>query len=116
MSNAIILLKNQHNKQLVIVVDNLNNIDNLRAGQQINIQNSNNQSVVVNIRRIDGRSTIVQIVNDDDMRYFNENERITFNPPPAEGFKSKKRSKSKSKKVSKSKSKKRSKSKKVSKY
>jgi hypothetical protein len=106
---------------LVIGVDNLNNIVNLHAGQRINIQNANNESVVVNIIRIDGRSIIVEVVNSDDARYFNENDQITFIPPPAEGFKSKKVSKSKkrskSKKVSKSKSKKvsKSKSKKVSK-
>lgn len=114
MSNARILLKTPDNRRrLVIIVDNLNNIDNLRAGQQINIQNSNNQSVV-NIIRIENRFIIVEVVNSDDIRYFNQNDRITFNPPPAEGFKSKKRSKSKSKKVSKNK--KVSKSKKVSKY
>ena len=37
MSNAIISLKNQRNKQLVIGVDNLNDIDNLHAGEQINV-------------------------------------------------------------------------------
>jgi len=75
------------------------------------------------------RRTSVELLNSDDLRYFNQNDRITFNPP-AEGFKSKKRSKSKkvsksknkkvskskNKKVSKSKNKKRSKSKKRSKY
>ena len=123
MSNARIILKNLFNKRLVILVDNLNTFYNLNVGQQINIQNANNNRIAVNIIEINNRSTTVESTyGSDDLRYFNQNDRITFNPPPDGGFKSKKRSKSKkvskskNKKVSKSKNKKVSKSKKVSKY
>jgi|688.fasta_scaffold1505806_2 hypothetical protein len=125
MSNATILLKFEEDpdiRRLIIEVDNLNTFDNLSVGQQIYIQNANNivAAKIVIMNRA-SRRTSVELLNSDDLRYFNQNDRITFNPP-AEGFKSKKRSKSKkvskskNKKVSKSKNKKRSKSKKVSKY
>ena len=110
MSNATILLKFEDPdiRRLIIEVDNSNILTILHEDQIIYIQNANNNIVAAKILRMNvaGRRTSVELLNSDDLRYFNQNDRITFNPPPDGGFKSKKRSKNK----------KRSKSKKRSKY
>ena len=96
--NAIITGKLQPFKQLTITVDELNSLDNLSVDQHINIK-IGNESDKVKITRINGRFVTVEVVDGDNMRHFNFNDRIIFNSIFNSSFKSKKVSKSKSKKV-----------------